>query len=170
VPVLCTPNFPQPQIPVSAPIQGYPGNETRATTYCGTEPNTGSPQSQFFFRTEDLNGWQMDNVLSMADNPHQSYGYVTNHQGTHDLILPPRSLGVDDNPSRHHFSDAAQYSTPHRITPYDPYMPLPTNMPRYVETSTGSFYLTMTSNDGTDFAFGPFPNDDARNNHNPYLG
>jgi len=122
----------------------------------------------------------MDNILSMANNPYQSYGYVNSYEQTNDLILPSRSsasLGysLNGNLYQYPFSDPNdQYSTPYwqSTMPYAPATSLPTvyidsDIPLYVETSMGSSESTM-SNDGSDFAFGPFANDDAR--CNPYFG
>ncbi|KAF8806135.1 hypothetical protein BYT27DRAFT_7242974 [Phlegmacium glaucopus] len=123
------------QIPV--PISGYTNNATQ-DTYYGTgppyPPTASFPQHCPFFRREDFNSGQgaSDNIFSMANNPWQSSGYVTNN----------------DFPS----------VNPHRPTFYDPARSIPQSYaPMTFPPNIDVDYFTMMSHDGT---FG-FPNDEV---------
>ncbi|KAF8806130.1 hypothetical protein BYT27DRAFT_7339336 [Phlegmacium glaucopus] len=120
------------QIPV--PISGYTNNATQ-DAYYGTGPSYPStasfPQHCPFFRREDFNSGQGASDNSMANNPWQSQGYVTNN----------------DFPS----------INPHRPAFYDPRSIPQSYAPMTFPPNIDVDYFTMMSNDGT---FGS-PNDDV---------
>ncbi|KAF8806141.1 hypothetical protein BYT27DRAFT_7242976 [Phlegmacium glaucopus] len=131
------------QIPV--PMSGYTNNATQDTYHAtgpSYPPTTSFPQPYPFFRREDFNSGQRDsdNILSMANNPCQSYGYVTNNN------FPSA------NPYQPAFFD------PRSI----PQSYAPTAFPPNIELD----YFTMMACDGT---FG-FPNDEVTYNPYQNLG
>jgi len=158
------------------PPAGMGHSQIPASTrvYRGEEPSHVPIPFQF-----DFNGQSMDNMLSMTNNPCQSYGrYANDHQSCEFIPSLSSSTGTGSL-SMDYGVEAyqqwpdpnTQYSIPQSILSYASNASFPGNSyDIYADfmSTAGSSHLTMTSaNDRTSTL--PFPNYDANNSHGYYI-